>query len=60
MDRMLNPEFGSHQPTHAMIQIASGSPAVMVVRLMLHGRMMLVNGIEMPNPATRLAAADAY
>ena len=42
-----------------MIQAARGNPAVMMVQPSLHGRMALVHGIEMADPATHSASADA-
>ena len=59
MDRPLNPEFGSRQPIHVMIQVARGGPAVMMVQPSLHGHMVLVHGIEMLGPATQFAPAEA-
>ena len=42
-----------------MIQAARGNPAVIMVQPSLHGRMELVHGIEMADPATHSASADA-
>ena len=52
--------FRSHQPAQVMIQVARRARHDgMGVQQPLHGHVTLVDGIQMPASATKLASADA-